>query len=201
MQHLMKCLRYIKATKHFAICISYNPNYDNAIMAFTDASHATTNKKENYTGGAIFCFGSICQWMSVKQRSVTTNVAAAEYIAASTVGEEALASLYLLQEIEGFVDPKATETYSNVKILIDNEAALRWVKGLGLGKSRKVQIRYHWVRSACEEGLITISHIPGTVQCADLLTKVMTRAKIELFLAIIGLLMIESRQTAGGVLK
>ena len=56
-------------------------------------------------------------------------------------------------------------------LLNDNQGSVNWSHGYGTKKMKHINIREMCVCAACELGDIEISHIPGILNPADLLTK------------------------------
>ena len=57
-------------------------------------------------------------------------------------------------------------------LLSDNTSALTIARNpVHYHKTKHIDIKYHYVRHVIQEGKITVEHIPGTKQPADILTK------------------------------
>ena len=69
-----------------------------------------------------------------------------------------------------------------VKIFEDNQGAIALSKDpVSRQRSKHIDIRYHFVRSALNDGKITIQYCPTEDMVADAMTKPMTRFKVEKF--------------------
>lgn len=55
------------------------------------------------------------------------------------------------------------------------------------GRSKHIDIRYHFIRECIEKGVIVVRHIITEEQRADVLTKAMAAAKFERMRDLLGL--------------
>ena len=73
-------------------------------------------------------------------------------------------------------------------LLVDNKSALQVAKHPEHQSAMKhVHRAYHWVRDQVERGRITVAHIPGDENPADIFTKPLGRLKFTKFRAMLGL--------------
>ena len=72
--------------------------------------------------------------------------------------------------------------YVPVKILEDNQGAIALSKNpVNRQRCKHVDIRFHFVRSALNDGNITIEYCPTAEMVADVMTKPATKFKLEQF--------------------
>ena len=72
--------------------------------------------------------------------------------------------------------------YKCVTMYEDNQGAIALSKNpVNRQRSKHIDIRYHFVRNALEEGKIDIQYCPTEDMVADILTKPMTKFKIHRF--------------------
>ena len=70
----------------------------------------------------------------------------------------------------------------------DNQSSIKLVKNPEFhARTKHIDVQYHYIREALEDGLITLVYIPTTEMLADCLTKPLTREKFEAGLSLIGL--------------
>lgn len=75
-----------------------------------------------------------------------------------------------------------------VIIYMDNKSAINLAKNhVFHGRSKHINIRYHFIRECVERGEIVIKHVRTDMQRADVLTKAMTTVKFERMRALLGL--------------
>ena len=77
---------------------------------------------------------------------------------------------------------------SPVKILCDNQSALKLMKNPQYhARTKHISVKFHFIRELIEEGEIEFHFVGTNMQCADFLTKGVTREKLELFTFEVGL--------------
>ena len=73
-------------------------------------------------------------------------------------------------------------------LLVDNQSALQVAKHPEHQSTMKhVHRAYHWIRDHVDHGLISVSHIPGNLNPADIFTKPLSRLKFLHFCSMLGL--------------
>lgn len=74
-----------------------------------------------------------------------------------------------------------------VILYIDNKSAIDLAKNpVFHGRSKHIDIRYHFIRERVESGEIILRHIPGDSQRADMLTKALSTVKFERMRKLLG---------------
>lgn len=107
----------------------------------------------------------------------------AKYIALSEVCKEIVYLRRLLEYI-GFKSciMNATEIYCN------NQSAIELNKNQVFhGRSKHINIRYHFSREIRDRGEISVNYLPSTKMVADICTKSLTKAKHEECVKLLGL--------------
>lgn len=104
----------------------------------------------------------------------------AEFMAATTVACQGIWLQRGLREIIE-TDPGPVILY------IDNRSAIDLAKNpVFHGRSKHIDVRYHFIRDCVEQGLIVIKHINTSDQHADILTKALSAAKFEKMRSLLG---------------
>ena len=144
------------------------------IIGYSDADWAGDVKDRRSTSGNVFLLGGgAITWSSRKQSSVALSTVEAEYMALSVATQEAI-WLRQLQEALGVTESGPTLIHE------DNQGAISMAKNPVLHKRTKhVQIRFHFVREAVEQGTIMLEHCRTTEMLADSFTKVLAREQFE----------------------
>jgi hypothetical protein len=77
--------------------------------------------------------------------------------------------------------PKATTPHENPQIILaDNQGAIKLSKNpQHHNRTKHIDVRYHFIRKSCQDGLIELAYIPTTEMVADILTKSLPRDKHE----------------------
>ncbi|KAD1365130.1 hypothetical protein E3N88_42941 [Mikania micrantha] len=126
--------------------------------------------------GLCFKGGTAVSWMSRLQRSVALSTTEAEYMAAAKASKELIWLKNFLEEL-GKKQP-------NSPLYCDNQSAIHLGKNLVFhGKTKHIQLRYHFIRGLISDGTLMLEKIGGTENPADMMTKIITAIllKINLF--------------------
>lgn len=130
---------------------------------------------------AFYLNGSLITWISQKQRCVALSTCEAEFMAATAAACQGIWLKKLLSQI--------TDTLPGpVTLYIDNKSAIDLAKNpVFHGRSKHIDVRYHFIRECVDRGDIVISHVSSEKQCADILTKAMAAAKFEEMRELLGI--------------
>nr|GEZ65412.1 zinc finger, CCHC-type [Tanacetum cinerariifolium] len=92
-------------------------------------------------------------------------------MAATATACQALWLKRLLSELTGCEEKR-------IMLKVDNVLAIALVRNLVFhGRSKHIDIRYHFIRECVENGHINVEHVSGELQRADILTKALPRLK------------------------
>ena len=172
-EHLqaIKCvLRYVAGTLDCGLhykCASSAMRF----IGYCDSDLAGDVDTSKSTSGTMFFLDDclVC-WQSTKQKVVTLSSYEAEYITAASAATQRLWLSRLLGELLG-------SKVDVVELKVDSMSALALAKNpVFHGRSKHIQIKYHFIRDCLEEGSIKADHIPTTDQLADILTKSLGRS-------------------------
>eukprot|EP00253_Pinus_taeda_P004962 PITA_04962 len=144
------------------------------LCGFTDADWAGRPTERKSTSGGIFSIKSTTvSWYSRKQISVALSSAEVEYMAASLTACEAIWMRKILVELFGsHLDPTV--------IYCDNQSCIKLSTNLVFhDRSKHIDIRYHHIRDCVQRRIMLLSYIPTKDRDADILTKALTRSKLE----------------------
>lgn len=123
---------------------------------------------------------SLVTWVSQKQRCVALSSCEAEFMAATAAACQAIWLKNLLGRING-------EDIGPVILYIDNKSAIDLAKNpVFHGRSKHIDIRYHFIRECVERKEIIIKHVSSEMQRADILTKGLTTVKFEKMRRLLG---------------
>ena len=104
-----------------------------------------------------------------------------EYVAAIEVAKEMIWIQFFLEEL----GHPQKDNY----LFTDSQSCIHLVNNLALhSKTKHIQLRYHFIRSILEDGRLKMEKIHTNENPADMLTKVVTREKLNSSLASVGLL-------------
>src|SRR5271169_2926029 len=112
----------------------------------------------------------------------------AEYIAQTHAAKEGIWLRTFIAEILGS-KPAA------MKINCDNQGVIALTKDNKFySRTKHIDLHYHFIREAVEDGKINISYIPTDENVSDLLTKALTRLKFQGFVERLGLRELERKR-------
>ena len=174
-----KILEYLHSTAHLGLTYRKENSTSVEIIfdldAYVDADYAQkVNDRRSVSGAAIFCGGCLVTWFSRTQKSVTLSTTEAEYVAMAEGVKEAL----YVRGILAFLRPQASRP--NIAVHEDNKGAKALADNpLSSSNSKHIDVRYHFLRELVSNGDITVDHIAGKEQCADILTKALDRTSFE----------------------
>nr|GEZ36466.1 ribonuclease H-like domain, reverse transcriptase, RNA-dependent DNA polymerase [Tanacetum cinerariifolium] len=166
--HLKAVIRYIKGTKEHGII--YKKEGGCKITGYSDSSYGINTDQGKETTGIVFYFGeSPITWCTQKQPTVALSSCEPEFMAATGAACQALWLKRLLSELTGWEEERIT-------LKVDNILAIALVRNpVFLGRSKHIDIRYHFIRECVENGHINVEHVSGELQRADILTKALPR--------------------------
>ncbi|GJR63270.1 zinc finger, CCHC-type containing protein [Tanacetum coccineum] len=163
-------IRYIKGTKEHGII--YKKEGGCKITGYSDSSYGINTDQGRGTTGIVFYFGEApITWCTQKQPTVALSSCESEFMAATGAACQALWIKRLLSELTGWAEKRIT-------LKVDNVSAIALVRNpVFHGRSKHIDIRYHFIRECVENGHINVEHVSGELQRADILTKALPRLK------------------------
>lgn len=124
-----------------------------------------TTDRKSQTGILIFLGDTLVAWSSKKQQTLARSSTEAEYRAIATTVEE-------LEGIKALLTELGVEVETPLKILTDNKGASFIANNpIGHMKLKHVAMDLGFIRERTDNGTLTVDHIPGKLQKADILTK------------------------------
>jgi hypothetical protein len=142
-------LRYVAGTIDHGINDPRRKNKVLALIGFNDNDMAGDVDGRKSTSGVLFMLNSCpITWQSKKQRVVTLSTCEAEYIATTTTCCQGLWLRWLMEELTG-------EKLSTPALTVDIKSAIALANNPILhGRSKHIDVRYHFIRDYVEEGLV-----------------------------------------------
>lgn len=175
-----RIMRYIKGTIHFGLVYT-RCSGNNFITGFSDSDMGGSFDDRRSTGGmAYYLNESLISWVSQKQRCVALSTCEAEFMAATAAACQGIWLRNVLNQITaGDVGP--------VTLYIDNKSAIDLAKNpVFHGRSKHIDVRYHFIRECVERGDIIVKYVSSNKQRADCLTKALTTVKFEQMRGLLG---------------
>lgn len=136
--------------------------------------HAISGYVFMLNGGAI-------SWSSKRQDTISLSTTEAEYIALTHAAKEAIWLKNLISELFRSIT-------TPIPILANNQSAIALAKDDRFhARTKHIDIRYHFIRYAIEEGKIQLIYCPTEDMTADIFTKALPSMKAKHFAASMGL--------------
>ena len=134
-------------------------------MGYSDADYASDlDDRLSHTGYVFFLNNGSISWSMRKQTTVAMSTMEAEYVALSEASREAIARSMFLEELN--LDLETPH------VVTDNQGALSIASNpTDHNRAKHINVKYHFIRHAIEKEDITIAHVPGESQIADIFTK------------------------------
>ena len=175
-----RMFRYLEGTIN--LCIKYERSADNRLVGFSDADWAgDMNDRQSTTGNLFMMSGAAIAWSSKKQPVVVLSTTEAEYVALSAATQEAVWLRRLLSDIKA---PPQTQ----ILIKEDNQGTIAIVRNpVSHSRTKHIDIKFHYVREALEDGIIDLIYCPTEQMTADILTKLLAHQQFETFRLEMGL--------------
>jgi len=123
--------------------------------------------RKSQLGYLITLGGSPAIWKSAKQTCIASSTMEAEYVALASCVKEVLWIRQLFKKFD-----LGDLLNGPTLVRCDNQAAIACARDpVPRGKSRHIDIKYHLVRNAVEEGHIKVEYVTSDGNLADTLTK------------------------------
>ena len=187
-----RIFRYLKGTTSFGLLYTKGANED-GLVGYSDADWAGDCNDYKSTTGYLFQIGgTVVTWKSKKQSCVALSTAEAEYMALASAAQEAV----WIRELN--TDLGNNQTHPTL-IMEDNQSAIAMAKNPQYhGKSKHINIKFHFVREQVSNGKIHLKYCPTEDMLADMLTKAIGPEKLNKLRALCGMHQLSSSEKECG---
>lgn len=186
-KHLM---RYLRGTRELHLHLQ--PTSNEPIAVFTDADFANDpDSRRSVSGVAVFVFGALVAWRSIRQDGVARSTGEAELAALSDGVREAECIRQLLLEAHVVDHDYRYPAYCDSAVAV----ALANKDGTS-GRLKHVDIKVHYARDLVARHRLIVHKIAGKDNCADPFTKPLARDAVRLGCARLGLRPLDERLPA-----
>jgi hypothetical protein len=167
-------LRYLKGTSNYGL--RYKDNSGSEITGYSDADWAGDTGDRKSTSGYVFIqAGATISWKSSKQKCVALSTAEAEYVALSAAVQEAIWLQQLTRDL-------LNKNIGEMTVHEDNQSTISLAKNQhSHGKTKHIDIKYHYIRDMVEAGRIKLSYCPTEDMIADIPTKGLSMKQLRNF--------------------
>nr|GFA54552.1 retrovirus-related Pol polyprotein from transposon TNT 1-94 [Tanacetum cinerariifolium] len=151
------------------------------LVGYTYSDLAGNKDNIKSTSGYLMTFaGRAVSWQSRLQKYVALSTTEAEYMAEMEACKELLWLKRFLQEL-GFKQQRYA-------VLCDNQSAIHLAKNSMFHKRTKhIDVRYHWIRDAIEDGMFELNKVHTDDNASDMLTKAVAREKLKICCSFAGM--------------
>ena len=171
-------LRYLKGTLDYKLVYRKSEG-GLTLHGYSDSDWAGSTTDRRSTTVYYFSLnrdGPPISWKSRKQPTVALSSCEAEYMALAACSQE---GLFLEMLMRDFIPDVS---FKPVVIKGDNQGSIALVKNnIVQNRSKHIDIKYHFIRSNYVNGLIDIMYTPTESNVADVMTKPMTKQKLDRF--------------------
>ncbi|KAG8657524.1 hypothetical protein MANES_03G075182v8 [Manihot esculenta] len=167
-------LRYVKGTLHHGCNYNKVEEEEFKLVGYSDSDLARdVDDRKSTTGVIYFLSQSPVTWISQKQKVVALSSCEAEYIAATTGTCQGTWISRLLHELIGWKTNK-------FELRVDNKSAIALTKNpVYHNRSKHIHIKFHFLRECVQRGEVEVEYVQTEEQLADILTKPLSRDKIN----------------------
>ena len=156
--------QYLRGTADLAL--KYRKSEDGRLIRYSDADWAgDPEDRHSTTGNPFLMAGEAITWLSKKQAIVALSASEAECVAVSSATQEALWLRRLLTNLRALANRRSV-------LMEDNQGAITIARNpTAHARTKHIDIRYHYVREAVQEGTVDLRYCPTNEMLADLLMK------------------------------
>ncbi|KAL9987803.1 hypothetical protein ACROYT_G002165 [Oculina patagonica] len=169
-------LRYLKGTLDFELCYRKCDN-GLTLIGYSDADWASSTDDRRSISGYCFSLnkaGPLISWKSRKQPTVALSSCEAEYIALAAAVQEGMYLIQIVNDVGEVNDP--------VLIFEDNQGTIALsMNPVNRQRSKHIDVRYHFIRNVQNAGKVIIKYCPTADMVADVMTKPVTKIKLQKF--------------------
>jgi hypothetical protein len=163
-------VRYLKGTRDHGIV--YRKDVEVGLNIYADADWAgNAEDRKSISGIITLVNGAPLSWESRKQRTVAISTMEAEYNAATCATQDII---WMRRLFKGFSQGFDLGSYiSNpTPFYLDNQSAIVFIKNdTSFNRTKHIDTKFKFVRNTMDNKIITIYHVSGTENPADILTK------------------------------
>ena len=166
--HFAACIRvlvYLRSVPNQVL--RFTPNATRLLDTFVDSNWAT---KFSCSGSLVFFYGCLFHWFSKMQHSVSLSSAEAEYFGAMMAARELMWIRDLLFDL-GIMLNGPSVIYSDSR-----SAILMAFDPIAFKKTKHILRSAEFLRDSVAKEIVTLQHVAGKANIADILTKAVNRA-------------------------
>jgi hypothetical protein len=158
-----RIVRYLKGTRDLKLTWGSSSS---GLLGYTDASHGSEDLGWKSMSGYVFLLaGGAISWSAKKQSLIALSTAESEYIAMTHAAKE-------LVWIHSFISEILRPLSIPFPLLADNQSAIALAKnGFFSPRTKHIALRYHYIREALANSILSIDWVDTHSNLADIFTK------------------------------
>ena len=178
-----RVINYLGCTKD--LWLTFGGTKSVMLEGYCDADWASQEGRHSISGFSFhFGVGAI-SWSSKKQPIIALSTTEAEYISQTHAAKEAIWLQTFVSEING-------GTIQTLTVMGDNQGAIALAKDNKFhSRTKHIDLRYHFVREAVEQGKISMKYLPSSDNVADVFTKPLAKQQFQRLVGLLGLGMLK----------
>lgn len=175
-----RALKYLNATADLGLRFNLSPT--EGVSSFTDANWASKPhvQRRSTSGSSTHVHGCLVSWKSQLQKCVSLSAVEAELVAGCEAAREALFVHHLLEQLGITMDPPVIRTDSMGCVHVARDPVQHW-------RLKHIDTKYHFLRNGVQARDLSISHVKGQDNPADIFTKPVGKHILYRLSSILGL--------------
>jgi hypothetical protein len=174
-----RVISYLGTTKN--LWLTFGGSKESLVEGFCDADWAGQKHRHSISGYSFHYGVGAVSWSSKKQNIVALSSTEAEYVAQTHAAKEGIWLRSFISEIQG-------TKHGPLTISCDNQGAIALAKDNKYhARTKHIDLRYHFIREAVEDGKIKVRYIPTEENTSDIFTKPLPKPKFQYFVEKLGL--------------
>jgi hypothetical protein len=163
-------LRYLRGTTTHALCFGGS---NTILQGYVDSDMVgDKDSRRRTTWYAFIVCGTKVSWILKLQKVVALSTTKAEYVVAIEASKEMIWLQRFMEELG--------KKQENSRLYCDSESVIHLAKNSSFHSNTKhIQLRYHFIRFVLEDGHLNLEKIHTSQNTADMLTKRVTREKLN----------------------
>jgi hypothetical protein len=162
-------LKYLRGNANHALCFGGS---ETVLQGYVDSDMAGEKDSRSTIGYVFTIGGTTISWISKLRKVVALSKIEAEYVSSTKASKEMIWLQIFMEELG--------KKQENSRLYCDNESAIHLAKKSTFHLNTKnIQLRYHFIRSALEDGHLKLEKIHTSQNPEDMLTKGVTREKLS----------------------
>ena len=178
-----RVISYLESTKN--LWLTFGGKGKAELKGYCNLDWASQPHRHSISGFSFHYRQGSVSWSSKKQGIITLSSTEAEYVAETHASKEAIWLKMFVKETTG-------QKIEPLTIKADNQGAIALAKDNKFyAQTKHIDLHYHFVREAVEQGKVKMEYIPTSENVADIFTKALAKPKFLEFVGNLSLAMVK----------